>query len=483
MNNNKMATIIAISELHPNFSHPKVAGIVIGKTDVKSFPDRKNIGTDRFTFGFTIKDSPDFFINVTAWGNDGYINGLSSSFSIGDCVTIENSLVTNKDPEKGDRFCPTTPSHYRLLVTEAHSQVCLCADMDTIDRLLPLMHLPVKDSRDFYSLGDIEANGQRLDGTMINILAAVKSCGEPKQFTTSDGRKGQRLEVKLFDDSVSSFPLVCWDREVIQLVQTWIPKETVLFIADAKISFDSFRNGMAATVNSKTIITVNPDTREASLLFSYAKQVSESGALDQDEKPEDVPVRQLKEKARENPEAFFGITYSFISRLDLDSSVSKVIRTQCSRCKFQVTEDARSCCNLLCPGRDQALSATTGFYLLVDFTDHTGTLHACTLRSPVAEKTLGCTTDEFTSLTDDERTAMKWKFLLERCKIYVKILPSTKMRTGIRGVVMACSLADPGELSVFLPTIKQVWSVDGSTAMIMNTELLKHLRMLPRDTL
>lgn len=117
----------------------------------------------------------------------------------------------------------------------------------------------------------------------------------------------------------------------------------VLFIADTKISFDSFRNGMAATVNSKTIITVNPgktsqknrswhkyyyivqsvkkqptsshvaycvqkkpsssccasrtlsvnhnllsDTREGSLLFSYAKEVSESGALDQDEKPEDV---------------------------------------------------------------------------------------------------------------------------------------------------------------------------------------------------
>lgn len=32
----------------------------------------------------------------------------------------------------------------------------------------------------------------------------------------------------------------------------------VLFIADAKISFDSFRSAMAATVNSKTIITVNP---------------------------------------------------------------------------------------------------------------------------------------------------------------------------------------------------------------------------------
>ncbi|XP_054455267.1 meiosis-specific with OB domain-containing protein isoform X3 [Anoplopoma fimbria] len=457
-------TYIAISELHPNFSHPRVLGIIIGKTDVKSFPDRKNIGVDRFTFSFTIKDSHDFFINGTAWGNDGYINGLSNSFNTGDCVIVENPLVTNKDPEKGDRFCPTTPSLYRLLVSEAHSQVSLCDDIGTIERLLPLLHLPVKDSRDFYSLADIVANGQKLDGTVINILAAVKSIGELKQFTTSDRRSGQRLEVKLFDDSVSSFPLVCWDREAIQLVQTLIPKETVLFIADAKISFDSFRSGMTASVNSKTIITVNPDTREASLLFSYAKEVSESGALDQDEKPEDMPVdsitdvytvSQLKQKAQENPEPFFGITYSFISRLDLDSSVSKVIKARCSRCKFQVTEDAQSCTNLLCPGRDQALLATTGFDLLVDFTDHTGTLHACSLRSPVAEKTLGCTTQEFTSLTDDERTAMKWKFLLERCKIYVKILPSTKLRSGTRGLVLDCSVADPGEVKQHMSALLQ----------------------------
>ncbi|KAF3853348.1 hypothetical protein F7725_014036, partial [Dissostichus mawsoni] len=397
-------TFIAISELHPNLSHPKVAGIVIGKSDVKSFPDRKNIGVDRFTFGFTIKDSPDFFVNVTAWGNDLYVNGLTNSFSTGDCVIVENPLVSSKDPEKGDKFCPTTP---RLMVTEVHSQVSLCANMGTIERLLPLIHLPVKDPGDFYSLGDIVANGQRLEGTVINILAAVRSIGEMKQFITSDQRKGQRLEVKLFDDSVSSFPLVCWDREAIQLVQTLIPKETVLFIADAKIGFDSFRSGMTATVNAKTIITLNPDTREASLLFSYAKEVAESGALDQDEKPEDVPVEsitdvytvsQLKQKAQEISEMFFGITYSFISKLDLNSSVSKIIKTRW----------------------DQMFSSATGFDMLMDFTDHTGTLQACSLRSPLAEKALGCTTEEFTNLTDDERTAMKWKLLLERCKIYVK---------------------------------------------------------------
>ncbi|XP_072229036.1 meiosis-specific with OB domain-containing protein [Leuresthes tenuis] len=465
-NNNEMASqnCIAISELHPNFCHPKVVGIIIGKTDVKSFPDRKNFDVDRFTFSFTLKDSPDFFINVTAWGNDGYINGLANTFSIGDCVTVENPLVSSKDPEKGDKFCPTTPSNYRLLVTEAHSQVCPCADMDIIDRMLPLVHLPVKDSGDFYSLGDIMANGQKLDGTLINILAAVRLIGEARQFTTSDGRKGQRLEVKLFDDSVPSFPLICWDRETIQLLQTLVARETVLFIADAKMSFDSFRSCMVATANSKSIITVNPDTREASLLFSYAKEVSESGALDQDEAPEDLPVdsitdvytvSQLKQRAKEHPEAFFGITYSFISKLDLDSSVSKVIKTQCSRCKFQVSEDTQRCDSQLCPGRDQAFSATRGFDLLVDFTDHTGTVQACSLRGLVAEQTLGCTTEEFPGLTDAQRTALKWRFLLERCKIYVKILPSAKMRSGFRGVILACSLADPGEVKHHMSALLQ----------------------------
>ncbi|XP_061910907.1 meiosis-specific with OB domain-containing protein [Entelurus aequoreus] len=454
---------ISISELHPNIVQPKVVGIIIGKSDTRSFPDRKNVGMERFTFRFTIKDSPDFFINVTAWGNDGYINGLYGSFSIGDCVTIENPLVTTKDPEKDDRFCPTTPTPYRLMVTEVHSQVNMCADMDTTDSLLPLIHLPVKDSRDFYTLGDIVANGQSLEGSFINILAAAKSIGETKLFRTSDGRQGQRLEVKLFDDLVSSFPLICWDREAIHLIQTSVTKGTVLFLADTKITFDSFRKGMNASVNFKTIITVNPDTREASLLYSYAKEMVESGALEID-KSEDMPVEsitdvytvsQLKGKSQETVEIFFGITFSFISKLDLDSSVSKVIKTRCSRCKFQAPEGLQCCSNQLCPGRGQAFSANTGFDLLVDLTDHTGTLHACSLRNPVAEITFGCTTEEFTRLTDDERTAMKWKFLLERCKTYVKILPSTKTKSGVRAVVLACSLADPGEVKQHMLALLQ----------------------------
>lgn len=67
------------------------------------------------------------------------------------------------------------PSFYRLLVTEAHSVIRMCTDLDTESRLLSLFHIPVKDSGDFYSLGDITANGQSLDGNFINVLAAVRS--------------------------------------------------------------------------------------------------------------------------------------------------------------------------------------------------------------------------------------------------------------------------------------------------------------------
>lgn len=45
--------------------------------------------------------------------------------------------------------------------------------MDT--KLLSLLHLPVKDPQDYYSLGDITANGQSLDGRILNVLAAVMS--------------------------------------------------------------------------------------------------------------------------------------------------------------------------------------------------------------------------------------------------------------------------------------------------------------------
>ncbi|XP_067285984.1 meiosis-specific with OB domain-containing protein isoform X2 [Pseudorasbora parva] len=422
-----------------------------------SFVFISDVGSERFTFSFTVKDSPEHFINVSAWGNEEYVQGLSSCFQIGDCVIIENPLVVTKDYEKEERFCPSTPSTYRLMVTETHSNIRVCSDLETEARILPLFHMPIKDPRDFYSLGDITANGQSLDGHIINILAAVQSVGEEKFFTKSDGRKGQRLEIKLFDDTGTSFPLVCWDKECIRLVQTLRQRETVLFIADARITFDSFRSCMIATVTSKTIITVNPETAEANQLYTCIRELLESGGLDDQDilSGDDVPldsisdvltVNQLKTRTQEHSDVFHCITYGFITTLDLSSSISKVIRKRCAKCKFRVNEDIQTCSNDACPNQGQQLQATQGFDLLLDISDHTGTLQSCSLAGTVAEKTLGCKTEAFLCLSDSERIILQWKFQLERCKIYLKVVPSPRSRSGMRPRILSCALADPVEV-------------------------------------
>ncbi|XP_025010990.2 meiosis-specific with OB domain-containing protein isoform X4 [Gallus gallus] len=418
---------VALSDLHPNLARPNVIGVVIGKTDVRGFPDRKNIGSERYTFSFTIRDSPTYFINVNSWGREEYIRSLSESFRVGDCVTIENPLVQSKDGEKEEKFNPITPSCYKLLISENHSVVktSSCYEMDT--KLLSLLHLPVKDPQDYYSLGDITANGQSLDGRILNVLAAVMSVGEPKYFITSDKRKGQRCEVKLYDETEMSFPIICWDNESIQLAQSWIPRETVIFASDVRVNFDKFRNCMTATVISKTIITTNP---VETIVDVYT-------------------VKQLKEKALQSdgkPEPVFGIIYGYISMLDIDDNVSKVIRNRCSVCRFVVNEMSNTCtfCGDI---SSDSKSTFVSFDILVDLTDHTGTLYSCYLSDCVAEETLGCTVQEFLTLAEDKRTALKWQLLLERSKIYFKITLSPNWRSGLKANILSCKLANPIEAS------------------------------------
>uniref|UniRef100_A0A4W4F311 Methionine sulfoxide reductase B1b n=1 Tax=Electrophorus electricus TaxID=8005 RepID=A0A4W4F311_ELEEL len=249
-----------------------------------------------------------------------------------------------------------------------------------------------------------------------------------------------------------------WDRETIQLVQPLTPRETVVFIVDARISFDTFRNSMVATVTSKTIITINPDTSEANQLFGYVRELSENGQLDEQETElsenelesigDVLTVSQAKAIAQESCDGFYGVTYGFITTLGLDSSISKVIRSRCARCKFQVSEEVGTCTNTGCPNQGQSLEVTAAFHLLVDISDHTGTLQTCSLSGSAAEKTLGCTvSSENSDFLLEKRTAMKWRFLLERCKIYLKVFPSSKRKNGMRVSVLSCTHADPVEVN------------------------------------
>ncbi|XP_044160870.1 meiosis-specific with OB domain-containing protein isoform X2 [Bufo gargarizans] len=375
-------------------------------------------------------------------------------------VIIENPLVQTKDVEKEEKFNPSTPSYYKLIISEVHSLVKICSKHDADNSLLSLLSIPPKDPNDYYSLGDIVANGQSLSGKIINILAAVRWVGEMKTFTTSDKRKGQRCEVKLFDDTVDSFAMICWDNESIQLAQTWIPRETVLFASEIRINYDSFRNSMVATVVSKTIFTTNPDMPEAHALLTYARDCIKNGQFVEEnedlfgdsiklETVKDVyTVQQIKDRAlqstdKSNP--VYGIVFGYISKLNIDSTIDKLVRNRCSQCHYPVTDLSRGCTYTFCSETSADLkSVFTTLDLQVDITDHTGTLSG-NLSGSAAEDTLSCTVDGFFNLTEDQKTSLKWNFLLERCKIYLKASIAGNSRSGLRVTILSCKAADPME--------------------------------------
>jgi hypothetical protein len=83
------------------------------------------------------------------------------------------------------------------LLSENHSVVKVCSSYEVDTKLLALIHLPVKESHDYYSLGDIVANGHSLDGRIINVLAAVRSVSQ----------KPQQVQCKLVGYSV--LPNLC----------------------------------------------------------------------------------------------------------------------------------------------------------------------------------------------------------------------------------------------------------------------------------
>ncbi|XP_075686695.1 meiosis-specific with OB domain-containing protein isoform X2 [Rhinoderma darwinii] len=419
---------VNISDLHPNLSRPSIIGIVIGKTDVKGFPDRKNIGSERYTFSFTVRDSPSAFINASCWGREDYIKSLSESFRVGDCVIIENPLVQTKDVEREEKFNPSTPSYYKLLVSEVHSLVKICSKHDADNSLLTLLPIPPKDPNDYYSLGDIVANGQSLNGKIINILAAVRWVGEMKSFTTSDKRKGQRCEVKLFDDTVDSFAMICWDNVSIQEAQTWIPRETDMpeVYALLKYARDCTENGL--------LVEENEDILGDPIKLETIKDV--------------YTVQQIKDRAlqstdKNNP--VYGIVFAYISKLNIDSTIEKIVRNKCSRCHYPVTDLSKGCSYTFCSETSADLkSVFTTLDLQVDVTDHTGTLSG-NLSGSAAEDTLSCTVDGFFNLTEDQKTSLKWNFLLERCKIYLKASIASNSKIGLRVTILSCKAADPNE--------------------------------------
>jgi hypothetical protein len=62
---------------------------------------------------------------------------------------------------------------YQLSLNENRGMLCPCDAWITND-YLHLLHIPVKPHNDYYTISDIDTNGQDMSGDVVSMMAVVK---------------------------------------------------------------------------------------------------------------------------------------------------------------------------------------------------------------------------------------------------------------------------------------------------------------------
>lgn len=78
--------------------------------------------------------------------------------------------------------------------------------------------------------------------------------------------------------------------------------------------------------------------------------------------------------------------------------------------------------------------------------DHTGSLEMCNLSSSAAERILAMTATRFLELSEIEWGQLKWRLLLERCKVKVLVKLKTPIRFNTTVTVLDCVKADSADV-------------------------------------
>ncbi|XP_065660140.1 meiosis-specific with OB domain-containing protein isoform X3 [Hydra vulgaris] len=422
---------VTIKDLGVGVEKRKLVGLVIAKYETRSFPDKKQHGQLKYQLSFVLRDSAEYFINVTCWGHEVFIKGLSETFKIGDTVEMCNFMVQTKTTTETDiKYRPSSSSMYQITVNETHSTVSQFSGDDSEFRFIS--SLPIVDAQDYYALVDIVSYSKNLNGLNVNLMAAIKDVGVTKDIVTKTGRRMKRRELKLFDETCVSFPLIIWDSELSEFADSWQCKETILFLRDVKVSFEDFRQQMVATCTSKTIIITNPDTAEAQHLYSYASSIQLDETFD-DVNDEEIMLMNIVDVYNindlqmklDNQESnvWQGIIFAVVSSFDIDEDASKCVVTRCSSCNRRLPRYASHCLSENC---NDPFQFTVSFEISLSLSDHTNGQSGFMLMRNVAEKVLQMDVVSFNQLSPTQKTELKWKFLMERFKVYFKVNPTKR---------------------------------------------------------
>lgn len=239
----------------------------------------------------------------------------------------------------------------------------------------------------------------------------------------------------------------------------WQEMSTVLQLIDVRCTHSTYRRCVELHTHGRTLILeVDARTRDTQRLRQYVRTLPPQSINSYDSSGQGfrdsvidlaairtvMTVRQVQDRIDGDVGSeFTALMFVVVAGLDLDGVVSNVLVQRCAHCNRLQLRPARdaACNNDEC--RLLSASRTDAFDIGVELIDHSGTLR-CRLRDAAAERLIGCVPAAWRGKSYRDRGLIKWRWLLERCAVKVRVRRSTSTSGQLwSGVdVVDCQLAN-----------------------------------------
>ncbi|CAK1586262.1 unnamed protein product [Parnassius mnemosyne] len=397
---------VRLNNLNINIKNALIIGIIIAKNSPRIIGNKKKNGDSRGVMSFTLRDSDVDTINVDVWGSEYFVITFYERFLVGDVVEISSPKICIKSGEN-ETFRPQVSSPFYLSLNEGSSDVSIFSG-DTFGAYLPLLHIPSKASAGYCGLAEVMKFTERSDNIYVDLLVVVKSVQPAKTIKTKAGVDMSVRGVEIVDNTTpASLTLDIFDLDTIQRAEEWRALESVLFIADARVAW---RGRVRVQAGARSVVTHQPHTSDAEALRLYIRNQAGGGeaaawAAWSGERACAASVAQIRDRLAAGA-PFCASLHALLTHLNLDDLVTAT--------DINLEE------------------------LRVRFADHTGELTA-RLPVKVLEETLGLSAEQMKTMLAEDRSAIRWRVLLEQCSAKLAVTPPRIIVLSLR----RASPADP----------------------------------------
>ncbi|XP_023318472.1 meiosis-specific with OB domain-containing protein-like [Trichogramma pretiosum] len=447
-----------ICSLQPQMQNTVIVGVIIRSQNSKVTKFSDNNGS-RAVWNFTLRDSVNDFINATVWGAVDFINKLFTTYGIGSVVEVINAKITDRKPDDPNEvYVPSVTSQFTLTLNQSSSLMQLHSSPAT-PRYASLVRVPTKNPAGALNLAYVLENAESLKNQYVDVIVVVTFVSQTREIVTRLGELSKIREFEVSDPSTNhSLPLTLWDLEWIKLADKWEPKHTVLFLADAQVTYSDKVRKSTLTIVRKTVITENPDISETKQMRDVFLTKPDIGSTSPYAVPnpnsitKQMTIREITNRlnlaasiASDERLQLLVVVTAMVDDMNLDSNDLTLLSARCAKCKRMVASGNESCMNLECPFGNglKAPMNVVSLNILITLKDDTGYLVGCRLRDTAAEQVIGCTAEAIGGMTREQRIKLKEKYYKKLCIVRMQIIgPSANIQKSIYNILALNRLRD-----------------------------------------